>query len=142
MFEPAGAILSTYINHAHNDWIELYLEAGWPALIVLAGFLVWFVKAATTAWLTRSANSAIDRGLACAASISILVMLLHSLVDYPLRTTALSSLFALCCALLIAPVPQREFNIEGVSAPFRWLRDLMPGRRRSRSAAWSGRRYG
>jgi hypothetical protein len=27
-------------------------------------------------------------------------MLAHSLVDYPLRTAALSALFAVCCALM------------------------------------------
>jgi len=38
--------------------------------------------------------------LAHGASIAALVMLLHSLIDYPLRTGAIAGLFGLCLPLL------------------------------------------
>jgi O-antigen ligase len=144
MFEPAGAILDTYINHAHNDWLELYLEGGWPALTVLAAFVLWFLAAAFRVWRAGASRGvdALDRCLACAASISVFALLLHSAVDYPLRTTALSSLFALCCALMIAPVPRLVFATVGLSDIVRGAQGLWPARRRRRAAAWSGRRYG
>jgi hypothetical protein len=38
-----------------------------------------------------------------AASAVIFLVLLHSSVDYPLRTMTISTLFAICCGLLIPP---------------------------------------
>ena len=141
MFEPTEAILSSYINHAHNDWLELYLEAGWPAIAILLLFLAWFSAAAAKVWLSPPRRSnALDRALACAASLTVFLLLLHSAVDYPLRTTAIATLFALSCALLVEPVPRREASESG--RPIFDLRRLVTWRRKSRGAAWGGRRNG
>jgi len=45
--------------------------------------------------------------LARAAWIGLLLLLLHSLVDYPLRTTALSALAGLLAAFLLLPESER-----------------------------------
>jgi O-antigen ligase len=105
MFEPPDALLTSYVNHAHNDWLELWLEGGWPALAVVAVFVAWLVFASARVWRRPAAEGlAIDRALARAATIAIVALLLHSTVDYPLRTTAMMVLFAFCCGLLIEPV--------------------------------------
>jgi O-antigen ligase len=106
MFEPPDALITSYVNHAHNDWLELWLEGGWPALAIVAVFLVWFALATIKTWRSPPhPGTSIDRTLARASSISIFALLLHSAVDYPLRTTALMTLFAFCCALLVEPIP-------------------------------------
>lgn len=87
------------VNHAHNDYLELWLEAGWPfvaAATILIGLAAW---AAFGAWRSTDARSSL---LAKAASISLLLVLLHSSLDYPLRTTAHQAVFALLLAVLLS----------------------------------------
>jgi O-antigen ligase len=87
---------TTYVNHAHNDYVELALETGLPGLVVLALFLAWWARAALQAW--RPANS---DAYARAASVASTAILIHSLVDFPLRTAAIGACLAMCLALLI-----------------------------------------
>jgi O-antigen ligase len=104
IFESTAALLPPYVNQAHNDWFQLWLEGGWPALVILAGFLVWFARAAFRVWRSPVGEGrALDRALAQASSVAALLILIHSVMDYPLRTTAMMSVFALCLALLVSP---------------------------------------
>jgi hypothetical protein len=45
-----------------------------------------------------------DNLLACAATLAPALLLAHSVVDYPLRTSALMAVFALAIVMVIAPV--------------------------------------
>lgn len=104
VYEPANQGTNYYVNRAHNDWAEFALEAGIPGLILVSLFLAWFVLRAAPAWLGRAGQPPRDRLIACAASLAILMLLLHSLADYPLRTATMFGYFALFCALL-TPAP-------------------------------------
>jgi hypothetical protein len=74
-------------------------------MLVLIAFLIWWGRAALSAWA-----SADNRPYARAASIASAAILVHSLVDFPLRTAAISACFAMCLALLAArpPAPARD----------------------------------
>ena len=98
--EPLRLVAANFFNHAHNDYLELWLETGWLGVAALIAFAVWFATAAARAW-TRGG------GLARAASLSVLVLMAQSLVDYPLRTEALAVWFAFCCGVLAAPGTMR-----------------------------------
>ena len=103
-FEPNELLLTPYVNHAHNDWLELWLEGGWPAVFLMLVFLFWFIRASFRAWRApMHEGHALDRSLRQAATITISVLLFHSAVDYPLRTTTLLTLFGWSCALLLGP---------------------------------------
>lgn len=95
--EPLTRLDPTYFNQAHNDYLESWLETGWLGAAVLIAFLYWFGKRVWTAWSARAGE---QRDLQRAASIAIGVVLLHSAGDYPIRTVAVATLFALCCGLL------------------------------------------
>ncbi len=104
MFAPRILVRTTYVNHAHNDWLELWLDGGLPALALALSFLGWFSVASARLWRDDvPSGRVLDNALAGAGSILIVLLLLHSAVDYPLRTTALMTLFALACALLVRP---------------------------------------
>jgi hypothetical protein len=106
--EPRNLLSTYYINHAHDDWLELWLAGGIPAVVLAGLFLLWFWRVTVRAWGAR--DIAADAAtVARAASIVILLLLLHSLVDYPLRTTALMVVFSFCAALMI--VPRDEFAV-------------------------------
>ena len=104
-FERLSALRAEYVNHAHNDYLELVLEGGIVTLALLALFLMWFIRRSATIWFERgSAGSPSFSEIAPrAASISIVLLLLHSTVDYPLRMTALIVVFAFLCALMVPP---------------------------------------
>ncbi len=94
---------TTYVNHAHNDYLEIALETGVPGLIVLLLFLVWWGRAAWRAWRVPDVSP-----YAQAASIASAAILVHSLVDFPLRTAAISAVFAMCLGILVEPRRARE----------------------------------
>lgn len=95
--EPLEDLDSTYFNQAHNDYLETWLEAGWLGAGLILAFLIWYAR---RCWLAWKAPAAREHDLQRAASIGIGILLLHSLADYPLRTTTIAILFALCCGLL------------------------------------------
>jgi O-antigen ligase len=103
-FAPRTQLAEAYVNHAHNDWLELWLTGGVPAIILIVGFLGWFGVATFRLWSRDQPEAPVlDLALAEAASIVIVLLLLHSLVEFPLRTPTLSVLFAMACAFLIPP---------------------------------------
>ena len=113
--EPLELLDGTFFNQAHNDYLETWLELGWIGAAVFALFLVWFARRAWTAWRAPPSGT---RDLIQASTIALGVVLLHSAVDYPLRTVTIATVFALCCALLeLAPrtmdQPRRRRSSEG-----------------------------
>ncbi len=93
----------TYMNHAHNDYLEVALETGLPGLVLIVIFFSWWIRRTLSIW--RDADA--DGAFAQAATIASAAILTHSLVDYPLRMTAVSAVFALCCGLMASPAPKR-----------------------------------
>lgn len=138
MFETGSSILAVYMNHAHNDWLELWLEGGWPAVAVLAAFVAWFGVTAVRIWRRKpfEGASVLDTAIARAASLVIVGLLIHSGFDYPLRTTANTVLFAFCAALMIAPVKTERHSY----LPHKWtvwLEQRRARRARHQSAGWA-----
>ncbi|WP_309603059.1 O-antigen ligase family protein [Sphingomonas sp.] len=101
--EDPAVVERTYTNHAHNDYIELALEAGIPGVVLMFAFLAWWGRRAFAIW--RSPDAAEMARAACIASAAIL---LHSLVDYPLRTAAIATCMAVAVALMADPARHRH----------------------------------
>lgn len=97
-YETYPLLRSTYFNHAHNDLIELAITGGVPALLVLLAFLIWAVPRMFRAFRDR-ANSRTARFAFFGAAV-VLIVLLSSVVDYPLRTPLMAAVFALACGWL------------------------------------------
>ncbi|HVR89979.1 MAG TPA: O-antigen ligase family protein [Novosphingobium sp.] len=103
-YENPAQVGTTYVNHAHDDLLELLIETGLFGLAAVGLFLVWFAPRAWNLWTNER-----NHPVALAASVVIAVELLHSLVDYPLRTAAMSSVMAIACVLLVRqPETQRN----------------------------------
>jgi O-antigen ligase len=93
-YEDAEVVTQTYVNHAHNDYLEVVLEGGAIGALILAAFLFWWGKTATSAWQVGNEDL-----LGRAAVVASGVILASSFVDYPLRTPSLATIFALLVAL-------------------------------------------
>ncbi|HZC37159.1 MAG TPA: O-antigen ligase family protein [Sphingomicrobium sp.] len=109
LYESRDQITPTYVIHAHDDYVEIALELGVAGILLMIAFLAWWARAVWRAW--RDA----DAGLyARAASIATAAILVHSVVDFPLRTAAIDAAFAMCLALLIdrrAPVAREKSDL-------------------------------
>ena len=102
--QPRDALLDVYANRAHNDVLELWLEAGAVGLVLMTIFVLWLMVETVRVWWSRGAyGEQVDRALARAATLIIALLIAHSFVDYPLRTNAMMAIAAFCCALLVRP---------------------------------------
>ncbi|TIM80567.1 MAG: O-antigen ligase domain-containing protein, partial [Mesorhizobium sp.] len=91
IYEKEEMIFKKYVNHAHNDYLELIFEGGIPAIILIVLYFVMLFMA-----LTRVRRDPLQK----AAFLSVSFLLIHSLVDYPLRTEALAMTFAFMNAII------------------------------------------
>lgn len=102
IFEGPESVINTYINHAHDDWLEVLIEGGVLAVLVAAAFLFWFGRTAWALWRRGGPETTLAR----AASLTALMLVVHSALDYPLRSPAMMTVFALSCALML-PIAAR-----------------------------------
>lgn len=96
--EAGSTIDRFFMNNAHNDYLQIALEAGLPGIILVLLVLAWITWRSVAIW-----RSAKPDPLEQAATIAIAAIAVHSLVDYPLRTASISCVFAACVALVARP---------------------------------------
>jgi hypothetical protein len=94
-FEPDALLSTIYMNQAHNEPLQLAIEGGLPALVLLALFLWWW--AATARRVLRAELPSSRRPLALAAVAVSALLMAESVIDYPLRTPLLAALLGLAC---------------------------------------------
>lgn len=101
-YENPEQVTRSYVNHAHNDYLETALELGAGGMLLILAFLVWWAVVATRIWVSTYSSP-----FARAATIATAAILAHSFVDFPLRTGAISAIFGACIGLMalhLAPV--------------------------------------
>lgn len=112
-FEHPETMTHEWVNRAHNDFLELGIEGGLFAYILIGLFLWWYGRTTFRLWRSEPDQRAqLDVNLAKAASISIGLLLIHSATDYPLRTLAIQAVFALLCALLVPPICHGDGTVQ------------------------------
>lgn len=103
MFEkPQDLFAHAYINHAHDDILELWLETGIFGMALMGAFAAWFVSRTVKIWRHASVGAnEFDHSLARAATIAVALIVTHSFLDYPLRTAAMTAILAFACGLMV-----------------------------------------
>lgn len=94
--ERADSVDRFFVNHAHNDYLEWLVESGLPGLIILVLFLLWWGNCLGSMIADKRAT-----GFAHAGAIICVILLLHSTVDFPLRTPAMAALFAASVGMMM-----------------------------------------
>ena len=89
-------VTNIYVPHAHNDYIEFAVEYGHVGAGLIVAFFLWWCHKSIEVFnsLKTSTNYAVP------AIISILVVMIHSGFDYPLRTISISAITGFCLALI------------------------------------------
>lgn len=96
---PPALQLANYVNHAHNEYAQWWLEAGWLGLLALAAALA--VLAAAGWHIVRACARDGHAILAGSCFVAICAVLAHSWADYPLRTTTLMATTAALAGLML-----------------------------------------
>ncbi|HET9032244.1 MAG TPA: O-antigen ligase family protein [Dokdonella sp.] len=93
-------LMRGYVNNAHNEYAQWWLEGGVLGVIVVLLALIVLIKALVR--LLRQNPQSRTRTSGIAALMGIGVIILHSTVDYPLRTPALMAVFAVLSGIAVA----------------------------------------
>jgi len=90
-----------FVNHAHNDYLELLYETGLPGLALAVLFLALFIRQ----WgrLMAGAEWSRFRFLQIGAGIGLTLLLGHSFTDYNLHVPANLATFAFLAGLFFSP---------------------------------------
>ena len=98
--EPDDLLRPPYFNHAHNDWLQLPIEGGLPAMIIALVALIWIASSLVAIVRARSRAGSMNlmEGVTLGAAFGCFA--LGSAVDYPLRTPSLMVVVALLVVIL------------------------------------------
>jgi O-antigen ligase len=96
--ERLEVVRETLPNQAHNDFLELLLEAGVFGVVVLFSVTTVIFDSARRLLGVRLAT----HSQAVFALSGLILIAAHSVVDYPVRTMAITCLVAACIGMLMA----------------------------------------
>ncbi len=92
--------IGQFVNHAHNDYLELLLEYGLFGVIFLGLFLKWWFKSWQFTLSLAGKLYGQFFSLRIPALLATGIVLMHSMVDYPARTIAISCFTAFCVGVI------------------------------------------
>lgn len=91
---------TAFANRAHSEPLEVLIEAGIPGAIIVAGLIL------ATLWrgwgAIRRGEGDDERSHGGLLGIVTLLLLAHSMVDYPMRSMSIAVLFATLLGLVVA----------------------------------------
>lgn len=90
--ESLDLLQPEFVPHAHNDWLEVFLTAGLPGVVLLVASVIGYVVAARRSFRAKKQDS--TDVLFGRLGVTIIALLgFASVADYPLRTPSLVSFF-------------------------------------------------
>ncbi len=94
--ESVDVLKLTYFNHAHNDFLEILLDGGLPALMLLLAALCWWIGASIRAW--RKGSNITKLGSAMLGLIFV-----AEAFDYAARTPMMMTMIVIAAIWLGLP---------------------------------------
>jgi O-antigen ligase/tetratricopeptide (TPR) repeat protein len=88
----------TLFDHAHNDFVEIAVEAGIPGLLLVLAILVLVFRCGLRA--IAQSSSGRTAGLATGVLCGLTAVVIHSLVDFGMHAPAIALLAVVLCAML------------------------------------------
>jgi putative inorganic carbon (HCO3(-)) transporter len=102
--------ISEPLDHSHNELLEVLAEGGVIyAALIGSGLIVYFARVVPACF---QQDDPVARGLGAGCLAAIAAVLLHSLVDFPLRMPAnslyLSVIMGMGWAIILTPSPSKD----------------------------------
>ncbi|EAQ28453.1 hypothetical protein NAP1_12678 [Erythrobacter sp. NAP1] len=101
--ETSSTLGPSYINHAHNDFLEIALTGGLPAALLAVVGVSWLSLRGLRAF---SHSSGADRTLRHLGMVTVGLVALACLYDYPLRTPSLATVSILALVWIAGRAPE------------------------------------
>ena len=114
--EPTGLLDATYLNHAHNDWIETAVTFGMPGTLALLVAVITYGLLSFRLWLRADVSKRVVL-YGRLASVMIAIIAIASISDYPLRTPTMMSVFVIC-VLWFAEALHETSAVDGKSPDY------------------------
>lgn len=110
-FETVELIGPSYLNNAHNDWLQVLIEGGVAGALLLAVAAAWVVLR-SLAILRTAKGSGQDTGMRLLAIGFFVLLALASAFDYPARVPIVMALAAVMAGLLALPPARRSDSVD------------------------------
>lgn len=95
--EPLELLGRVYLNHAHNDYLEIALDAGLAGVLLLGTAISWWAFASIQVWRAKSET---ETTLGQLGSAILLLVFVASAFDYPARTPMMMALITIAAIWL------------------------------------------
>lgn len=124
-YRPPGIQSDKLIDYAHNDYLQLGGETGFPGLVVLAWALAALVGFTVRRFATR--HDPVVRGITAGALAGLAAVAVHSALDFGLRMPANALMAVVVVALLpnVVALRTRVGSAGGVDLPV-WSQPVTP----------------
>lgn len=99
--EPTALLRPAYVNLAHNDLLQIPLDGGVPAVLLLLGALAWLALSSWRAW----GRDGSLHGRLGSAMLALVVV--ASALDYPARTPMIMAVSMIAAVWLALPSTSR-----------------------------------
>lgn len=139
-FQPAGIL--AFVHRAHNEYVEWIVEGGILALVTILFAVALY--AIRVVLLARATERDRVHYLQVGAALGVLLMALHSLVDFNLRIPVNAMVFAFLSGLLLArhhtraERSGRRAHVPTGAVPVAPLPELDPDAAARVRAVWTG----
>lgn len=111
--EPLSEVAPPWINHAHNEYLELVLEGGAAAaVLMIVGLGVALTVFSHRWWRSRGRTETMS---VVAGASGCVIILLCSIVDFPLRMAALVTVFGVLLGFAVAPPRSSAGDVKDVT---------------------------
>lgn len=104
------------VDQAHNDYLQILADAGVVGLIIGGAFLFLFFREGIR---NSRRHNTFRRGIAVGAFAGCVAVLIHSLFDFVLHTTAISVMFLTLLGMMVAAGRRYEDDIKEFDVPHR-----------------------
>lgn len=112
IYEPRELLSPSYLNQAHNDWLQFVIEGGIPAILIGVAATIWFlIRIAKLIFNWRASQFSKYGALMCIVVVSF--FLAASVADYPLRVPSIIAVFSVMLCIFsdhVRAIQQNKIN--------------------------------
>lgn len=113
IWERQELLSFAYLNHAHNDFLEIAMDGGAGGIILLVAAIAWWAMRSIKAWRDAGRHAMMAR----TGSAALLLVMIASTTDYPARTPMIMALVTIsACWLSTRNEPTQKSKDQGGSA--------------------------